>query len=120
MYVDANGNVCVVECKGGDSPLGSRNLTAKESGGGRAMQGTEEYMDDIIENMRAEIKAERTEHLKLNGNISNPKLDALEDTLKKIDAASESGKLKYLYARQKMDATTGGMKGNLIVKDFLN
>ena len=53
IYEDpSTGKIIIAEAKGGKSPLGSR----KVSGGKRAQQGTPQYRDDIIKNMRDRAK----------------------------------------------------------------
>ena len=75
IYKDANGKIYFIEAKGGNSPPGSRKLKFVEGKiGQRAQQGTKEYMDDIIANMRN-------------------KVDNLEDEISKLPQGQERDNL---------------------------
>ncbi|WP_233243743.1 hypothetical protein [Bacterioplanes sanyensis] len=55
-FWDDDGNLVIVEAKGGNSRLGSRQIKHDDNlSGKRAQQGTKEYMDDIIANYRAKL-----------------------------------------------------------------
>lgn len=101
--LDNEAEVLVIECKGGTSPLKSRELTSGPSKGKRAQQGSiPEYRDDIIENMRKKA----------------PEVPGLDKTLEKIDDANGIGGkgVHYLYANQSFKAD--GSIGEFILKEF--
>ena len=90
----------VIEAKGGDGILTSREIKFGELQGKRAQQGTKEYRDDIIANMRT------------NG-VTNPQIVT---AMKWIDQAIESGEIKYLLIRQEINSI-GGV-ADLTIKEF--
>ncbi len=82
VYIDeTTGQVKVVEAKGGSSDVGSKNV----ADGKRAEQGTREYLDKTL----AEMKAKGGEDAKIAD---------------KIQTALDKGKLEYYKVSQKVDA----------------
>ncbi len=95
LIYEQDGKIYVVEAKGAGSDLTSRVV----DGGLRAQQGTAEYFESIISNMK---KAAR--------ETSDPQIRAeLLDSLRKIRRAQKSGNLNYMQVSQRLD-----VDGNLV------
>jgi hypothetical protein len=98
VYRDKDGNLVIVEAKGGNSQLGSRKLKYGNSDGKRAQQGTKEYMDDIIANYEAKLSDD------------HPFVQELID-------ARDSGAVKYASVRQPLNKD-GSLKNDYVVNEF--
>ncbi|MFD2937696.1 hypothetical protein [Spirosoma flavum] len=61
VYKNADGSWSVIECKGGESPLKGRTGT-----NGYNQQGTKEYIQSIIDNLRASGKLTTAQLSELN------------------------------------------------------
>ena len=103
VYRDKDGNLVIVEAKGGNSQLGSRKLKyATDENNtrieGRAQQGTQEYMDDIIANYEAKLGKD------------NPFIAELKK-------ARKDGNMKYVSVQQPLNKG-GSLKGQYKVNEF--
>ena len=98
MVYEHDGNLYVVEAKGGSSGLGSRRTRE----GLRAQQGTPEYRDDIIQNML---------------ESGDPNVIA---TARRLQEAIADGNFKYLQVSQYLDHTTGDLVNTARVIEFSN
>ncbi|GGY58626.1 hypothetical protein GCM10011297_34110 [Bacterioplanes sanyensis] len=102
-FWDDDGNLVIVEAKGGNSQLGSRQLkyATDETGEriqGRAQQGTQEYMDDIIANYEAKLGKD------------HPFVEELLE-------AKKDGEIKYVSVRQPLKKD-GSLKNDYVVNEF--
>ena len=86
LYKDTNGNWTVVECKGGASPLKGRRALD----GTYNQQGTKEYIDSIIKNLRAN---------------QNQLSDSQKALLSELETAYGSSKIKSYVLNQKFTNT---------------
>ena len=83
IYEAPDGTIYVIECKGGTAKLGSRMVDTPQ-GKKRVEQGTEQYRDDIINEIDKQLK----------GGLLAKKLK---------DAKKVQGKLKYVYFKQSVE-----------------
>lgn len=87
IYIDENGNIYLVEAKGGSSTLGSREVDLASGERVRAQQGSKEYQDDLIARLREAAKTDA----------------GLADTVKAIDDAILNNKqVQYLHMKQEI------------------
>jgi hypothetical protein len=100
--------VVMVECKGGSGSLTSREIThgAAAGLGQRAQQGSSQYRQSIIANMRDAAQKMPDSQLKTD----------LLETIRIIDDASLEGKAHYVLMRQEINVD--GSLGNFIVSEF--
>ncbi len=99
VFWDDDGNLVIVEAKGCNSRLGSRQIKYDDSlSGKRAQQGTKEYMDDIIANYRAKLG---TDH----------------EVVKELMLLQDADQLRYMSVRQPLNPD-GSLSNNYVVSEF--
>ncbi|GGY49589.1 hypothetical protein GCM10011297_23190 [Bacterioplanes sanyensis] len=98
VYRDKDGNLVIVEAKGGNSQLGSRKLKYGKNKDSRAQQGTKEYMDDIIANYEAKLGSENS-------------------FVKELKKANRRGNIRYTAVRQPL-TKDGSLTGQYKVDEF--
>ena len=100
VYVDGD-TVYIVESKGASSDLGTR----KDLNGEHSQQGTPEYMDSVISNMKEKIRDGKKDPRYSTDTKFKDQIDSLSRTLTAINKAKATpGKLVYLKASQRVDA----------------
>nr|WP_282435330.1 RHS repeat-associated core domain-containing protein [Pseudoalteromonas arctica] len=97
-YNEKTGEVITVEAKGGGSILGSR----KGLDGRQVQQGTPEYRDSIIENMKKQIEKAEDDDRYGNDEAFTEQVDDLAETLDKLEKAKKDERISSKKVSQKL------------------
>ena len=97
VYITEDGKVLIIEAKGGNASWGSR-----VAGEERAQQGSEKYMNSIIENYSEQSKSLMKDPRYIAGDEDFVKeVESIQDMLDEIEIATKSQQIEYVGIQQK-------------------
>ena len=100
VYQNSEGDVIIVEAKGGKSPLGKKQIGDKDY-----QQGTPEYAEAITENMK--------KNSKVNGKTDREAASAI------MEAMDDGNDVKYLHIETPITNTsTGSTVSEVNISEF--
>ncbi|WP_063704421.1 contractile injection system protein, VgrG/Pvc8 family [Pseudoalteromonas gelatinilytica] len=97
VYATEDGKVLIIEAKGGNASWGSR-----VAGEERAQQGSEKYMNSIIENYTSKLDTLTKDPRYIAGDEDFVKeVEGIQDMLDEIEIATKSQQIEYVGIQQK-------------------